>query len=143
MSGWIWRLAPEFRLRLYDHGCVAVQVTHVNREPHAILKAGALRLGNQFEIEEGPKDAGLRVLHQNVGRRIDALHAGDKDEVPGPGAETPGPLGLDRTRGSSVLTPFGGGGCDCAKPGVEVMAMAVTTRKARRCTILGTPSQVI
>ena len=85
-------------MRLVDHGRVSVQVTDVNREPHAILQAGALRLSNQLEIEECTENAGLRVLHQCVGRRIDALHTGDKDEIAGPDPEAPGPLRLDGTR---------------------------------------------
>ena len=82
-AGRIGRLAPELALRLVDHGRVAVQVADVNRDPHAILQARALRLSDQLEIEEGLKDAGLRVRHQGVGRGIDALHAGDEDEVAG------------------------------------------------------------
>jgi hypothetical protein len=97
-SGWIRRLAPQLGLRLVHHGCETVEVTDVNREPYAILQARALRLSNQLDIEEGTKNAGLRVLHQCVGCRIDALHAGDEDEVTGPGAETPGALSLDGTR---------------------------------------------
>ena len=42
-------------------------------------------------------NSGVGILHQCVGRRIDALHAGDKDEVAGPSAETPRTLRLDRT----------------------------------------------
>jgi hypothetical protein len=94
-AGWIWRLAPELRLHLVHHGREAVQITDVNGEPHTILQAGALRLRNQPDIEESLANSGLGILHQSVGRRIDALHAGDKDEVAGPGAETPGTLRLD------------------------------------------------
>src|SRR5712691_6831621 len=110
-TGWIWRLAPEFLLRLVDHGRETVQVTDVNGKPHAILQAGALRLGDQADIEECPANSGLGGLHQGVGRRIDAEHTGDKDEVAGPRAETPGALRLDGTGGLSVLTPFGDGDC--------------------------------
>src|SRR5262245_4344188 len=91
----IWRLAPQLRLHLVHHGCEAVQVANVNGEPHTILQAGALRLRNQPDIEESLANAGVRIRHEGVGRRIDPLHAGDKDEVAGPGAETPGALRLD------------------------------------------------
>jgi hypothetical protein len=94
-AGWIWRLAPQLRLRLVHHGREVVQVTDVNREPHTIFKAGALRLRNQPDIEESLANSSVGILHQCVGRRIDALHARDKDEVTGPGAETPGTLRLD------------------------------------------------
>ena len=84
-AGWIGRLAPELRLHLVHHGREAVQVTDVNGEPHTILQAGALRLRNQPDVEESLTNPGVGILHQSVGRRIDALHAGDKDEVTGPG----------------------------------------------------------
>src|SRR6266849_7069728 len=94
-AGRIWRLAPNLCLRLVHHGCKPVQVTHVDGEPHAILQAGALRSSNQPDIEECLTNAGLGVLHQLVGRRIDALHTGDKDEVTGSSAEAPGTLRPD------------------------------------------------
>ena len=72
-----------------------MQVTDVNRKPHTILKAGALRLGNQSDVEKGLPDPGAGILHQFVGCGIYALHAGDKDQLTGPGANTPGALGLD------------------------------------------------
>ena len=72
-----------------------MQVADVYGDPHAILQACALRLGNQSDIEECLTNAGLGILYQCVGPRIDALHAGDKDEVAGPDAEAPGALGLD------------------------------------------------
>ena len=74
------------------------EVADVDREPHAILQAGALRLGDQPDVEEGLADAGLVALNQLVGRGVDALHAGDEDEVAGPRAEAPGPLRLDGAR---------------------------------------------
>src|SRR5262249_25649877 len=92
---WIGRLAPQLRLHLVHHGREAVQVADVDGEPHTILQARALRLRNQPDIEESLANPGVGILHQCVGRRIDALHAGDKDEVTGPGAETPGALRLD------------------------------------------------
>src|SRR6476661_4907925 len=52
-------------------------------------------VGDQFEIAEGLNDARLRILHQTVGHRIDALHSGDEDKVSGSDAQAPGPLGLD------------------------------------------------
>ena len=71
-------------MRLVDHRRVAVQVAHIDREAHAILEARALGFRDQFEIEKGAENAGLRVRNQSVGRQIDALHPGRKDEVPGP-----------------------------------------------------------
>src|SRR5262249_8288050 len=91
----IWRLAPQLRLHPVHHGREASEVADVNSEPHTILQARALRLRNQPDIEESLANAGVGILHQCVGCRIDALHAGDKDEVTGPGAETPGALRLD------------------------------------------------
>jgi len=96
---WKWRLAPELRLHLVHHRRETVQVTDVNRKPHTILKAGALRLGNQSDVEKGLADPGAGILHQFVGCGIYALHAGDKDQVAGPGAETPGALDLDSAGG--------------------------------------------
>src|SRR5262245_56816833 len=92
---WIGRLAPQLRLCLVHHGREAAQVADVDGEPHTILQARALRLRNQPDIEESLANSGVGILHQCVGRRIDPLHAGDKDEVTGPGAETPGTLRLD------------------------------------------------
>src|SRR5262249_23510820 len=92
---WIWWLAPELRLHLVHHGRETMQVTDVNSEPHAILQAGALRLSNQPDVEESLTNPGAGASHQCIGCRIDALHAGDKDEVTGPSAETPGTLRLD------------------------------------------------
>src|SRR6516165_407931 len=94
-AGWIWRLAPQLRLRLVHHGREAVQVADVNGEPHTIMQAGALRLRDQPDVEESLANSRVGILHQCVGRRIDPLHAGDKDEVAGPGAETPRTLRLD------------------------------------------------
>src|SRR5689334_14459277 len=88
----IWRLAPEFGLRLIHQGRETVQVADIHREPYAILQAGALRLRDQLEIEEGLTNARLGIFKELVGRGIDALHAGDKDKVAGAHAETPGPL---------------------------------------------------
>src|SRR5207245_6070008 len=96
---WIWRLAPELRLHLVHHGRETVQVTDVNRKPHTILKAGALRWGNQSDVDKGLAHPGAGILHQFVGCGIYALHAGDKDQVAGPGAETPGALDLDSAGG--------------------------------------------
>ena len=94
-SRWIRRLAPEFCLRLVDHGGVTMQVADIYCHSHAILQARALRLGNQPDIEEGLANVSLRILDQRIGGRIDALHAGDKDEVARSDAEAPGALRLD------------------------------------------------
>src|ERR1700704_5134299 len=96
-AGWIGRLAPQLGLGFFHHGGEPVQVADVDRESHAILQAGALRLGNQPDVEECLANSSLGVLHQRVGRRIDALHASDEDEVTGPRAEAPGSLRLDGT----------------------------------------------
>src|SRR5271166_1995978 len=89
---WIWRFTPEFCLRLVDHGCEPAQVAHVNGYPYAVLQARTLGLSNQPDVEQGLTNAGLGLLHQSVSRRIDALHAGDKDEIAGSGAKAPGTL---------------------------------------------------
>jgi len=94
---WIWRLAPELRLHLVHDGRETVQVTDVDSEPHTILKAGALRLSNQPDIDESLTHPGVGILHQSVGCWIDALHASDKNEVTGPSAQTPCTLRLDST----------------------------------------------
>src|SRR5262249_40858045 len=91
----IGRLAPQLRLHFVHHGREAAQVTDVDGEPHTILQARVLRLRNQPDIEESLANSGVGILPQCVGRRIDALHAGDKDEVTDPGAETPRTLRLD------------------------------------------------
>ena len=79
----IWRLGPEFRLRLVHHGRETVQVADINGQPHTILQARPLRLRNQPDVEQCLTNAGLRILHQLVCRRINALHSGHKDEVAG------------------------------------------------------------
>src|SRR6476661_2356141 len=89
--GWIGRPTPQLGLRLVDHRRVAVEVADIDREPHAIPEARALGLRDQFEIAEGLNNARLRILHQNVGRWIHALHSGDKDEVSGSDAQAPRP----------------------------------------------------
>src|SRR5262249_33672902 len=94
-AGRIWRLAPQLRLHLVHHGREAAQVADVNGEPHTILQGGGLPLRNQPDIEGTLANACRGMPPQGVGRRIDPLHAGDKDEVAGPGAETPGALRLD------------------------------------------------
>src|SRR5262249_32981100 len=134
----IGRLAPQLRLHLVHHGREAVQVADVNSEPHTILQARALRLRNQPDIEESLANSGVGILHQCVGRRIDALHAGDKDEVTGPGAETPGTSALMAPGGLSVLTPLGEG--TCAKLRLDAMAIAVTQARASRGNIWLPPS---
>src|SRR5262249_41772493 len=127
----IWRLAPQLRLHLVHHGREAVQVADVNGEPHTILQAGALRLRNQRDIEESLANAGGGDLHQFFCCRVHGLHAGDKDEVTGPGAETPS--ALIAPGGLSVLTPFGEGAC--AKLKLDAMAIAVTQARASRGNI--------
>src|SRR6476469_5322696 len=58
--GRIGRAAPQLGLRLVDHRRVAVQVAYIDGEPHAILEARALGLGDQVEIAAGLNDARLR-----------------------------------------------------------------------------------
>jgi hypothetical protein len=48
-------------------GLEAVQVTDVNSESHTILKAGALRLGNQPDIEESLANSAVGILKPIVG----------------------------------------------------------------------------
>src|ERR1700759_1993048 len=91
----IGALAPQLGLHLVDQRCHLGEVADIDGEPHAVAERRALRLGDQPDVEEGLADAALGVGHQLVGGGIDALHAGDEDEVAGPGSQVPGTLGLD------------------------------------------------
>src|ERR1700722_14102036 len=86
----IRRLAPEFRLYLAHERREPMQVGYVDREADAIPQCRTLRFGNEFQIQESLTNARLVTFHQFVGGRIDALHAGNKNEVARTRADTPG-----------------------------------------------------
>src|SRR5438128_10345586 len=130
---WIWRLAPQLRLHLVHHGRETVQVTDVNGEPHTILKAGALRLGNQPDIEESLTDPAR-------GSCTNLLVAGSMPCMPATKIKSPAlaprlqvPSVLIAPAGLSVLTPFGEGAC--AKLRLDANAIAVTHVRAIRRNI--------
>ena len=83
-------LAPKLRLYLAHERREPMQVGYVDRQADAIPQRRALRFGNEFQIQESLPNAGLVTFHQFVGRRIGALHAGDKNEVTRTRANTPG-----------------------------------------------------
>jgi hypothetical protein len=114
-------------------GAKTVQVADIDGDAHTILQARALRLRNQLDIEQCLTNARLGIFYQCIGRGIDALHAGDKDEVARSRAETPGPSALIAPGGLRVLTPFGD--CDCANSRAKAIINAVTPARTNRCNI--------
>src|SRR5690348_15520827 len=60
----IGRLAPQFGLHLVDQGRDPRQVADIDGKPDTILQGGALRLGDQPDVEERLADARLVTLDQ-------------------------------------------------------------------------------
>src|SRR5436190_19932790 len=86
----IWRLAPKLCLHLADQRRKAMQVGYVNRDADAILQRRTLRLGNEFQIQKSLTNTILVTFYQFIGRRIDALHTRNKDEIARTRADAPG-----------------------------------------------------
>ena len=89
-SWWVRWPSPKFGLYFADERRDAVQVGYVDCNADAILKSCALRLGNEFQIQESLTNARLVSIDQFIGGRIDALHPGNKNKVAGPRANAPG-----------------------------------------------------
>jgi hypothetical protein len=128
-----YRATVGFCLRFVHHGREPVQVADINGQPHAILQARPLGLRNQPDVEQCLTNAGLRILHQPVGRRITALHSGYKDEVAGARPQTPGTLCLYRAGRIKSFDTFGDAACARAK--LNAITVAVTPARANRCNI--------
>src|SRR4029453_1379613 len=84
----VGRPAPQFGLRLLHHGRETRQIAEIDREPHAVLEARILRLGDGLDIEERATSARLWILDEFIGGR-------NENEVSCPCAKVPGTLRLD------------------------------------------------
>jgi hypothetical protein len=88
-----WRVrrpSPKFGLYFADQRRQAVQVGYIDCNADAILKSCALRLGNEFQIQESLTNARLVSIDQFIGGRIDALHPGNKNKIAGTRTNAPG-----------------------------------------------------
>src|SRR5215467_3604950 len=89
-------LAPKLLLHLVHQRSKSKHVGDVDHDAHAVAQARPLRFDDHLHVEKALPDARLLALDEGVGRRVDAAHAGDIDEVTGARAEAPGSGGLDR-----------------------------------------------
>jgi hypothetical protein len=80
-------------------------------------------------------NAALRVGHQLVGRRIDALHASDENEITRPCSDAPGAFGLDGAGGPERANAIGrdrlGEGRSCDQGKEEQQCGSVRHRHSR------------
>jgi len=95
--------APQLRLHRVDDRAQARHVGDVNDEPHRVAQRRSFGFGDQFHVEKCPTDARLVARNERAGRRINAAHAGDEDEIPGARADAPGAGRLDRAGGRESL----------------------------------------
>ena len=97
-SGRIWSGAPKLLLYFIDYWPEAKHVSDVDDQTNGIAKRSALGRGNQLHVFECLHDPCLFAGNECVGRRIDAAHARDENEVSGSRAQIPRTGWLDCAR---------------------------------------------
>src|SRR5262245_37878552 len=127
----IGRLAPELGPRLVDQRREAVEIADIDHEPHAILQARALGLGDGADVEEGWRIcAGGSVTMRLVAGSMPGMPA-TKTKSPARAPRLQVPSAFMLPGGARVLTPSG----DYAKAQLDAITIAIKQTTANRCNM--------